>query len=581
MNRERAVEIFEQIAWLMELDGENPFKIRAYQSAAQIIDAHPADIMALAAAGDLNGIGGLGAASRDKLCELAQTGHMEFFEQLKAKFPPGLLDLFSIPGLGPRKVAQLHRELGLGSIADLQAACSDGRLAALSGFGAKSVAKLQEAIAWQLTQRSLFRQDAAEVLAQTLLEPLRAHPACGQLGVVGELRRGNEVIRRLELLCSSSKAELLLGDLAASRPQSRLEPAARWQSLCWQDDSGLPCVLHVCAPADHAHAQAWLSGSPTHLQAMQTRASEQGLIWSEQGLHQGNTGSALELQTEEQLFAQLGLQFIPPELRECGREVAAAATGQLPRLIELGHLRGTFHNHTTASDGRASLREMAMAAMELGLQYLGIADHSRSSVQANGLSAERLLDQIAQIRALNAEFAGQIHLFAGSEVDIHKDGSLDFPDEVLAQLDYVVASVHQSFTLPAAEMTARLERAMRHPMVTMIGHLSGRLLARRAPYKFDLQRLLEVAAETQTIIELNASPWRLDMDWRHWPQARELGVICSINPDAHSTRGLQDLLFGVRAARKGWLRREDILNTLPLEQVREALGHKRRTHGLG
>ncbi|MCB1225152.1 MAG: PHP domain-containing protein, partial [Verrucomicrobiales bacterium] len=326
------------------------------------------------------------------------------------------------------------------------------------------------------------------------------------------------------------------------------------------------------------------TGSKEHNVAIRQRALDRGWSLNEYGFKpaEGKSPTPLpEIDEESQIYRALGLDWIPPELRENGGEFAAAENGELPRLIELENLRGVFHNHTTASDGRATLRQMAEAAQELGFQYLGIADHSKSSFQANGLNAARLLRQVEEIRALNAEYADSgFRLFAGSEVDILKDGSLDFDDDILAQLDYVVASVHNVFNLPEAEMTQRILRAIENPHVTMIGHLTGRLLLQRPSYAVNIGTLIDAAAETGTIIELNASSWRLDMDWRWWRHARDRGVLCSINPDAHSTEGLKDVVFGVRSARKGWLRRGDVLNCLPLDQVQDALQVKRRRHGL-
>jgi DNA polymerase (family 10) len=283
-----------------------------------------------------------------------------------------------------------------------------------------------------------------------------------------------------------------------------------------------------------------------------------------------------EIHDEPGLYRALGLDYVEPELREDHGEFAAAEAHELPKLIEVQNLRGTFHSHTTASDGRCTLREMADAAQELGLQYLGIADHSKSSFQAHGLDEKRLLEQVEEIRALNAEWKGEFKLFAGVEVDILRDGSLDFADEILAQLDYAVASVHAIFNLPEAEMTARIIKAISNPHITMLGHLTGRLLLQREGYAVDAPGIIDAAAETGTIIELNASPWRLEMDWRWWPLAKKKGVKCSINPDAHHTSQLHHLWYGVGAARKGWLTRDDVVNTLPLGQVEEALAAKRR-----
>jgi DNA polymerase (family 10) len=311
---------------------------------------------------------------------------------------------------------------------------------------------------------------------------------------------------------------------------------------------------------------------------MRARALERGWSLNEYRFSPAEGRELLQpippVHDETDLYRALDLDFIPPELRENLGEIPAAATGQLPQLLELSNLRGTFHNHTTASDGRNTLEEMARAAEDLGLAYLGIADHSKASFQANGLDADRLLEQIAAIRQWNATHPG-IHLFAGTECDILKDGSLDFSDDILAQCDYVVASVHSSFQLDEATMTRRIIRAMENPHVTLLAHPTGRLLLDREPYAVDIPAILEAAAATGTWIELNANPWRLDLDWRWWPLAKEKGVRCVINPDAHSTEGLRDLYFGVGIARKGWLTRRDVVNCLPLADIQSALAAKR------
>jgi len=307
--------------------------------------------------------------------------------------------------------------------------------------------------------------------------------------------------------------------------------------------------------------------------ALRQRALDQGLSLNEYGFEPGGKSpvkSIPEVAEESGIYRALGLDPVPPELRENRGEIEAADAGKLPRLLELENLRGTFHNHTNASDGRATLEEMAAAAHDLGLAYLGIADHSKSSFQARGLDEGRLLAQIEKIRAFNANPASPpVRIFAGSEVDILKDGTLDFDDDILAKLDYAVASVHSSFHLDEKTMTRRLIRAMENPHVTMLGHLSGRLLLKRDAYPLDHSRIIDCAAETGTVIELNCNPWRLDMDWRWWKRARDKGVLCAINPDAHHPDQLQYLAFGVRLARKGWLRRQDVLNTRPVEEIEE------------
>ena len=342
--------------------------------------------------------------------------------------------------------------------------------------------------------------------------------------------------------------------------------------------SGVQCDLRTVTNAEFPFALAYFTGSKEHNIQLRARALKRGWTLNEYRFTPTSPEAPPpppDLFEEAQIHRALGLDFIDPALREGAGEIEAAEAHTLPRLIELENLRGTFHNHTTASDGHASLREMAEAAQELGLQYLGIADHSHSSVQANGLDATRLRHQIAEIRALNAEFAPHFQLFAGSEVDILKDGSLDFPDDLLAELDYVVASVHSSFTLNEAAMTARILRAIENPYVTILGHPTGRLLLKREAYPLHIPTILDACAANGTIIELNANPHRLDLDWRWWRLAKEKGVTCAINPDAHTVHGLQDLWYGLKIARKGWLTRRDVLNCLPLSQVTDALTRKR------
>ncbi len=580
MTREAAAQIFERIALLMELKGENPFKIRAYRTGAEIVESHPEDLLRLAQENRLEGVKGLGEALRDKLHELATTGRLEFYEKLRAEFPEGLPELFEIQGLGPKKIAVLHRELGVGSVADLRRVCESGEAARLSGFGEKTVAKILASIAFREQHASEFRVDQVYALATGLLDALRALPQVARAEVCGSFRRGKETVHDLDFLAASKKPEAVIEAFCAL-PQVRSVIARGDTKASVHAEDGVQCDLRVVSNAEFPFALVYFTGSKEHNVALRQRALDRGWSLNEYAFTPvvGGAGEAPpEVHDEADVHRSLGLDFIEPELRENVGEFEAAAEGRLPDLVKLENLRGVFHNHTTASDGHASLLEMAEAARELGLQYLGIADHSKSSFQANGLDERRLRAQVRQIRELNEEFEGDFRVFAGTEVDILKDGSLDFADDVLAELDYCVASVHNVFNLPEAEMTRRIIRAIENPYVTMLGHLTGRLLLQRPAYAVDVPAVIEAAAATGTIIELNASAWRLDMDWRWWRLAKEKGVRCSINPDAHSTRGLQDVLFGVRAARKGWLTRRDIVNCLPLGQVEQALRAKVERH---
>jgi DNA polymerase (family 10) len=461
------------------------------------------------------------------------------------------------------------------SIADLEAACKSGRVAELTGFGEKTAAKMLAAIAARERYADTFRMGAVAPLAENLLEYLKGHQEVSQACVAGSYRRRKEVVHDLDFIVATRyPAEVTAHFIRHDAVEEIIAQGPTKTSVRLK--AGMQADLRVVTNEEYPFALAYFTGSKEHNVKIRALALARGWTLNEyrMALVEGKSSAAVpEINEERELYRALGLEYIEPELRENRGEIEAAAKGRLPQLLTLANLRGTFHNHTTASDGRNSLEEMAAAARELGLEYLGIADHSKSSFQAHGLDAKRLLDQREKIRKLNEGYDG-FRLFAGTECDILKDGALDFPDEVLGQLDYVVASVHSVFNLSEAEMTARIIRALSNPHVTMMGHLTGRLLLSREAYAVDVPAVIEAAAATGTWIELNANPARLDMDWRWWPLAKEKGVRCVINPDAHSTAGLQQLWFGVAAARKGWLTREDVVNCLPLGEIGRALESK-------
>ncbi len=577
ISRETLIDALEQIATLLELKGENPFKIRAYRTGAETVRTYPGDFLQLARDNQLEGIKGIGDALRDKLHTLAATGALPFLEKLKAEFPDTIFELFDISGLGAKKIAALYSELGVGSIAELQKACESGEAAKLSGFGEKTATKLLEAINSRAAFADRFRVDQVAPAAREILDYLRDHPATSRAEVAGSFRRGKEVIGDLDFLVATKNPAVIM-EAFVIPPWVESVIASGPTKTSVRLHSGVQCDLRAVTNAEFPFALAYFTGSKEHNIQMRSRALKLGWTLNEYRFSPTGDDSPEvpdEIYGEEEIHRALGLEFIDPALREGAGEIEAAEEGSLPKLVEMENLRGTFHNHTTASDGHATLREMAEAAMELGLEYLGIADHSKASFQANGLDETRLRAQLDEIRALNGEYAPDFRLFAGSEVDILRDGSLDFPDDLLAELDYVVASVHNVFTLPEAEQTARIIRAIENPHVTMLGHVTGRLLLKRESYAVNIPAILDACAANGTIIELNASPWRLDMDWRWWRLAREKGIKCSINPDAHTVHGLQDLWYGLRVARKGWLTRNDVVNCLPLGKVEAALAAKR------
>jgi DNA polymerase (family 10) len=583
MDKSGITDILEEIAVLLELKGENPFKARAYTNAARTLDNYEGDIAQLVAEDRIEELPGIGEALHQKITELVKTGHLKYYEDLRASVPEGLLAMMEIPSLGAKKIKVLHEQLGIRNVAELEAACQAHRVRELAGFGAKTEEKLLAGIAQAREYSALFVYAEAWSWAEEIREALRHHEDVIQLSVGGSLRRGREVVKDLDFVASSRKpAEVM--DYFVSLPWVKTVTNHGTTKSSVLLKSGIAVDLRVVSDKEYPYALHHFTGSKEHNVAMRQRAIAQGKKMSEWGLFEigagkkanahdedKSEGKLIPCRTEEELFAALGLQYIPPELRENLGEIEAAEQKKIPRLVEWTQLRGTFHCHTNWSDGKNTLAEMASEAHELGIDYLGIADHSKSSFQANGLNELRLAEQIDLIAAYNAKNPG-FHVFAGSEVDILKDGRLDFSDDVLAKLDYVVASVHNAMSQDEETMTARVIRAMENEYVTMLGHATGRLLLQREPYKINLEKIIDCAARTGTWIELNCSSWRMDMDWRWWHRARDKGVKCVINPDAHRVAQFAMLRHGVTMARKGWLRREDVMNTLSLEAMRKALG---------
>ncbi len=580
VSKDQVADTLEEIAMMLELKGENPFKIRAYRNATRAIETFAGNLKQAAEAGTLGDIKGIGEAIAEKITTLVTTGTLDYHTNLKAEFPPGLFDMFEISGMGPKKIHAVWKELSITTIGELEKGCHDGRVARLKGFGEKTATNILKGIEDRKKHAGRFRMGEIAADAERLLDDLRSHPEVIRVAACGSFRRKRETCGDLDFLVSTREPKIVSEDFVAHEfVESVIAHGETKSSVRWL--SGIQADLRVVKDSEFPFAMNYFTGSKEHNIVMRQRALARGWTLNEYRLGPVDAPKTKpepipEIREEADLYRALGLDFIEPELRENMGEFKAAEEHTLPKLIELENLRGTFHNHTTESDGRSTLREMADAAIELGLQYLGIADHSKASFQAHGLDEKRLLAQVKEIRKLNEEFAPDFRIFTGSEVDIHKDGTLDFDDEILAQLDYTVASVHNVFNLSEAEMTKRIIRAMENKNVTMLGHLTGRLLLMRDGYPVDHAAVIEAAAATGTIIELNANPRRLDMDWRWWPLAKSKGVKCAINPDAHHTSQLQFLKFGIGTARKGWLTRHDVVNTLPLGKIETLLEAKRR-----
>ncbi len=576
VTRDQVVDVLQRIALLLELQGENPFKVRAYHNGARALEMLEGDLGTLVREDQLKGIPGIGEALREKISTLVTTGKLPYYDELVAQFPPKLFELFDVPGLGPKKIKALYEKLDVASLADLEKACQNDRIAALDGFGAKTQEKLLHSLETLKQGAGRHLASVAAHASATLLEDLRAHPDTIRLSAGGSTRRRNETVHDIDIIVSTRNPAAISRAFREHPLVDRVLAAGDTKSSVMLKN-GLQADLRVVSDEEYPFALMYFTGSKEHNIVLRGLAQDRGWTLNEYRLAPVKKGAAKipRIRDERDIYELFGFDYIEPELRENRGEFEAASKHKLPDLVKLEQLKGTFHNHTRASDGRNTLAEMAAAAQELGLQYLGIADHSKASFQANGLDAARLKKQIAEIKALNKDFDG-FRLFSGTECDILKDGSLDFSDSVLAQLDYVVASVHSSFTLGEAEMTKRLIRAMENPHVTMLGHMTGRLLLKRESYAVNIPAVLDAAAETGTFIELNADPHRLDMDWRWWRLAKEKGVQCVINPDAHATDGLQNLYFGIGAARKGWLTKTDVVNCLPLKKVIPVLEAKKK-----
>ena len=569
MTKDQVASALREIGTILELQGENPFKCRAYLNGARTLETSATDLTELVRTNRLGELPGIGDALREKITTLITTGKLPYLEELRSSIPAGLLPLLDLPGLGPKKLRALRDKLKIESLEALTQACQDGRLAALEGFGEKTATNLLEAIDRHANYKKLHRLGTALPAARTLLEHLKQSPLVLHAEIAGSLRRGKEVVKDLDLIASSKKPKEVMKLFVSSPNVEKVVNHGETKSSVILA-GGIPCDLRVIPPESWATALAHFTGSKEHNIALRQRAIDRGLHLSEWGLLKGKSKTPLKLKDEKDLHKALGLAFIPPELREDSGEIAAAEKNELPDLLTRDQIRGCLHNHTLASDGQDSLSSMAQAAAEQGLEWLGIADHSKSSFQANGLDAKRLEKQIEEIRLLNSK-KPKCTLLSGTECDILKDGKLDFPDSLLSELDYVVASVHSGFTSDEKEMTQRIIRAMENPHVTCLGHPTGRLLLEREAYPLNIPKILEAAAATGTWIELNANPWRLDLDWRWWHKARDLGILCCINPDAHKTSHLRFLDFGVTLARKGWLRAQDVVNTRTLSQLRKLL----------
>jgi len=576
MDKDKVAEILVEIGTLLELKGENPFKTRAYANGARTIEGLGEPLEKIVAEKRLGEIKGIGEALEQKITELVETGKLKYYDELKASIPPGLIEMLEISGLGPKKIQAMNKKLGVDSIEKLEAACQAGKVAELEGFGEKTQANILEGIERKRAYASKHRLSEAWSAAEPLLENLRRLPEIIRCGTAGSLRRSKEVIGDIDLLASSKKPAAVI-EFFVSQPGIVKVLAKGDTKASVILEGGIQCDLRVVSDAEFPFALAYFTGSKEHNIVMRQRAIQRGLRLNEYGLFKSKEETRdakllVPCQSEEEIFQKLDLAYVEPELREDHGEFSAAAKNDLPKLVEWSDLKGALHNHSNWSDGHNTLEEIAEFMDGLGLGYWAITDHSKASFQANGLDAKRLREQIKEIKKLNARLADEgrdFQLLTGSEVDILKD-RLDFDDDVLAELEVVVASLHVPSS-SEAENTKRLIRAAENRHVRILGHLTGRLLLEREPYPVNVPAVIDACAATGTWIELNCNPYRLDLDWRHWPHAKSKGVKCVINPDAHRNQHANFLRLGAGMARKGWLTKADVINTLPLAKLRKEL----------
>lgn len=570
MKKADIVDVLEKIAVLLELKGENPFKIRAYTACARALETQEVELDELIEDKKLDSVKGIGSALAEKIKTLYTTGELDYYTNLRASIAPGLIEMLEIPGLGGKKIKKIHDALGVESIQALKAACESGKIAALKGFGEKSAEKILTGISNREAYAKRHHWWSSQEMVELILEGLRDLPQVKRAEVAGSFRRLSETIGDLDFIVASEDSQGVMNWFIGQSSVTEVTAQGTTKSSV-RFEGGLQADLRVVPLEQFAFALHHFTGSKDHNVAMRQRALSRGFSLSEWGLCEKKSDNAEHqsygIDDEKGLFDFLGLEFIAPELREGLGELDAAESGKLPDLVKAQDIRGVFHNHTTASDGRNTIEEMAAAAERLGWEYLGLADHSKASFQAKGLNDEQVLQMAERIRAFNESGESKVHVFSGIECDILPDGSLDLADCTLEALDYAVMSVHSSFSQPEKEMTARVIRAIEHPATKMLGHPTGRLLLRREPYQIDLAKVIDAAIANRVVIEINANPHRLDMDWRFWRRAAERGLICAINPDAHSTDGLKHYKAGVNVARKGWLEKEQVLNCRTCAEV--------------
>jgi DNA polymerase (family X) len=558
---------FDELGDLYELDGAVVYRVLAYRNAAKAIRDSAASVEEMARAGTVERLPGVGKTIAEKIDALLETGSIPAAEKLKAKFPPGLIEVTRIPGLGPKRARKLFDELGIASLEDLRAAAEQEQLRGIAGFGPKAEENVLTALAAGADGRPKPRTLLSRALgiAEALVAALREHPASDRVELAGSARRMAETCKDLDIVATASDAEALAKGFSELPLIDEVHSSGA-AGVRATTNNGMSVDLRIVPPENFGNLLQHFTGSGKHNEALRAQAVRRGFHVSEYGVIDDSTETTHACATEEEVYELLGLAYIEPELRENRGELDAAREGKLPKLITLDDIRGELHCHTTASDGRNSLDEMAHAALERGYEYLAITDHSATHGFGNDVQADELLRQVERIRELDAGLDG-IRLLAGSEVNVLPDGTLDYEDEVLEQLDWIVASLHTSFRMKEKEMTARMIHAMEHPLVDAIGHPTGRKIERREPYALDIEKVVEAAIRTGTFLEINSAPDRRDLNEQNARHAAEAGAMLVIDSDSHGVETLANIRYGIATARRGWVTAEQVANTRSWKQL--------------
>ena len=578
MDKKAVAAILDEMGTLLELQGANPFKARAFHNASRAVEGLTKELPVLVESDELLEVKGIGTTIAEIITDLIRKGKSKDYEELRGSFPDGLLEMLRIQGLGPKRVKVLYEKLKIKNLSELEGAAKADRLSSLDGFGQKTQENIIKGIEAVRKQSEKTLYPKAYDAAQAVLTGLTMRREVMRAEIAGSLRRHKEVIGDIDIVVSAreaSRPQLMNAFVSHSDVRTVVAKGETKSSVVL--NSGINCDLRIVSDAEFPFALNYFTGSKEHNIEMRSRAKKYGWSLNEYGFSdldasekRGKSKRVVKCKDEGDVYKALDLQYIPPELRENMGEIELAGMRKLPHLLEFKDIRGTFHCHTTYSDGVNSLAEMADAARDLGWEYLGIGDHSRSAAYAGGLTEGKVRAQFKEIDALNAKHP-EFRIFKGTECDILPNGDLDWPDRVLAAFEYVVVSVHSNFRMPEGEMTRRIIKALKNKYVTMLGHPTGRLLLSRDAYPVDMVKVINAASDHGKVIEINAHPMRLDLDWRLCKYAKEKGVTIAINPDAHNIEGLRDVHYGVGIARKGWLEKRNVLNAQRLKSVLEYL----------